>query len=178
MTEENLTNRDSESKTQICPMRKTAQDDLEGTTGQPGPRSSIVAGSKTAKSAQKRGRGRERTKTPKTYTAAQLRKIDAMAEAQCKDTTIAVAMGFDVDTFKRDLASRTEKQRAIGKAELHRLQMKRAKAGSDTMLIWTGKQHLEQRDKAETEHGVSDGLADLLREINGSRIVPGGGNAV
>jgi hypothetical protein len=103
-----------------------------------------------------------------------IEQIKQMASDQCKDCTIAAAMGIDEDTFRRDFASLTHKQRCLGKIELHKLQRKRARKGSDTMLIWLGKQHLEQKDKAETEHGVSDGLADLLREINGSRIVPGG----
>ena len=39
--------------------------------------------------------------------------------------------------------------RANGKMSLRRVQWARAQAGSDTMLIWLGKQILGQRDKFE-----------------------------
>ena len=61
--------------------------------------------------------------------------------------------------MKRD----PELQRAIdegrdqGRATLRRLQWQRAHAGSDTMLIWLGKQMLGQRDKAELEAYGKDG---------------------
>jgi hypothetical protein len=100
----------------------------------------------TARQYGKHPGGRPRTKTPVTWTKSQLAKIDAMAMDQCKDTTIADALGIDVDTFKAEFSSRTHKKRCLGKAELYRLQRGRAKKGSDTMLIWMGKQHLEQSD--------------------------------
>lgn len=154
MTEENWTNRDSEPKTQICPMRKTAQDDLEGTTGQIEARSSIVEGKQPAKSGKKRGRGRPRA----TFTAEQLRKIDAMAEAQCKDTTIALAIGVPVETFRQNLRERTEQKRAIGKVTVMLAQYEGCKVkgtgGMSERTFW-GKQHLGQSDKQGIEHSGS-----------------------
>jgi hypothetical protein len=42
-----------------------------------------------------------------------------------------------------------ERGRAAGKATLRRLQWQRANNGSDTMLIWLGKQLLGQKDRQE-----------------------------
>ena len=44
-----------------------------------------------------------------------------------------------------------DEARASGRATLRRLQWQRANGGSDTMLIWLGKQMLGQKDKVETE---------------------------
>jgi hypothetical protein len=44
-----------------------------------------------------------------------------------------------------------DETRASGRATLRRLQWQRANGGSDTMLIWLGKQMLGQKDKVETE---------------------------
>lgn len=45
------------------------------------------------------------------------------------------------------------------------MQWQRAKAGSDTMQIWLGKQLLGQRDKQAVEHGVDEGLEMILDRI-------------
>ena len=107
----------------------------------------------TARQNGKHPGGRPRTKSPAKWPEDWLRDIDAMAEAQCKDTTIAETLGVDVKLFQREFAKRTRQKRAKGKSELHRMQQKRAKKGSDTMLIWLGKQHLEQSDRQELNHG-------------------------
>lgn len=96
----------------------------------------------------KRGRGKPRTKTPAVYTKTQLRQIDAWAEAQCKDTTIAEALGVDVKAFQREFAKRTRQKRARGKACVLASQYKQALANA-TSAIWWGKQHLEQSDRAD-----------------------------
>ncbi len=118
---------------------------------------------------------RPRSKTPYTYTARQLATIDEMARAQCRDTTIAEALGFDPDTFRKDLGSRTHRQRAKGKIEAMKAQFRAAttSSGTPTDRVWFGKQHLEQKDKQEVEHGVTDAYAELMKELDGSRHYPG-----
>jgi hypothetical protein len=49
-----------------------------------------------------------------------------------------------------------ERGRGSGKMSLRRLQWKAAEAGQPTMLVWLGKQYLEQSDKTETK--VSGGI--------------------
>jgi len=112
---------------------------------------------------------------PKEFTEEQIKEIDDLAEAQCKDTTIAEALGIAIDTFRRHFASRTEHQRAIGKnrvmvAQYHGCLVNGT--GGMSERVWWGKQHLKQSDKQAIEHDVSDELGDLLREINGTRVLP------
>ena len=54
-------------------------------------------------------------------------------------------------TLHRNFASLCEKGRKLAEGQIRRKQFERAMAGSDTMLIWLGKQYLGQRDKHEVE---------------------------
>ena len=108
--------------------------------------------STTARQNGKHPGGRPRTKSPAVITPEMRKRIEEMARDQCKDLTISGALGIADDTFKREFAEITHKQRCKGKIELHKLQTKRARNGSDTMLIWLGKQHLEQKDKQDIAH--------------------------
>jgi hypothetical protein len=49
------------------------------------------------------------------------------------------------------LKAAMEKGRGSGRATLRRLQWQKASAGSDTMLIWLGKQMLGQKDHATVD---------------------------
>jgi len=103
--------------------------------------------------------GRPRTKTPKEYSAEQLALIDEMAEAQCKDTTIAERLGVDRECFKREFAQRTRQKRAEGKAKVMQAQYRGSLGtgkGAVTERIWWGKQHLAQTDRQDV---TSDGEA-------------------
>lgn len=118
---------------------------------------------------------RPRSKTPYEYSAEQLAIIDEMALHQARDCTIAEVLGIDHETFKKDMGSRTKRQRAKGKAEALKAQYLAATTpmGTPTDRVWFGKQHLEQKDKQEVEHGVTDAFAELMKELDGSRHYPG-----
>ena len=98
----------------------------------------------------------------KVFTEEQLARIDELAEAQCKDTTIAEALEIDPDTFKRHFAERTRQKRALGKATVMQKQYKGCmQPGAVTERIWWGKQHLEQKDRQD------------ISSDDGALIVPG-----
>jgi hypothetical protein len=69
--------------------------------------------------------------------------------------------------MKRDPAIREaiEQGQEAGKVSLRRRMHRRAMSGSDTMLIWMSKNRLGMRDRFETEHGVTKGLEQVLREL-------------
>ena len=102
----------------------------------------------TARQNGKHPGGRPRTKTPAMYSKSQLEQIDRMAEAQCKDTTIAVALGVDVDSFVREFAERTRRKRAEGKTTVMQSQFQQAQT-TPVGAIWWGKQHLGQTDRQD-----------------------------
>ena len=110
-----------------------------------------------AKRTTKKGPGRP----PRQFTATQIRKIDEMARAQCRDYTIAEALGIEGEVFKRHFAERCRQKRAQGKTAVLQAQFAAATAekGTPTDRIWWGKQYLEQSDKqkldAETEMALN-----------------------
>lgn len=84
-----------------------------------------------------------------TYSPELLEKIDNLAKDNHKTGTIAVALGLDEQTLERKCGIRMRQKRVEGKIELKRKQIEKAKAGDVTMLIWMGKNDLEQTDKQE-----------------------------
>jgi hypothetical protein len=97
------------------------------------------------------------------FTRAQVARIDQMAEAQCKDTTIAQVLGVDLHTFREHFLKRTQQKRDEGKSRVLEAQyhgaLKNGK-GAVTERIWFGKQHLEQTDRQEIDHSVTITLND------------------
>ena len=97
-----------------------------------------------------------------------------LCEIQCtgEECCAILAKGYDngkldYDTLnnalKRDghggFSEYFKKHSADGKASLRRVQFSTAKTGSVPMLIWLGKQHLDQRDKpAEGEPSEGAGV--------------------
>jgi hypothetical protein len=81
----------------------------------------------------------------------------------CTNEEIATLVGVERTTLWRRLEKDPELQRCLddgrneGRATLRRWQWQKAEAGSDTMLIWLGKQLLQQRDKHELEAYGKDG---------------------
>jgi hypothetical protein len=84
-----------------------------------------------------------------------------LASIGCTTAEIAVACDVNYDTLyhrmdlEPELRVAIDAGREVGRTTLRRLQWQRATAGSDTMLIWLGKQMLGQRDKIDTEATVS-----------------------
>ncbi len=111
-----------------------------------------------------------RPKAEPTLTPLQ---VEQMASFGCTDTEIAQLAGVSEGTIKRHFDPQLKKGRAELRRDLRSAQVKKAlgvfvertdKDGTtdvylsspdNTMLIWLGKQYLEQRDKTETKD-VSD----------------------
>lgn len=77
--------------------------------------------------------------------------IKKLAHIQCTQIEIASMLDVNVSTLKRDEEFCTIYKKGIeeGKMSLRRLQWKFADKGNVTMLIWLGKQYLDQKDKQE-----------------------------
>ena len=101
--------------------------------------------------------------------------VDAMCAIHCTGPEIAAVTGVSEDSLTRKCKQQHKilfaeyiRQKSLkGKASLRRRQWKAADAGDRTMLVWLGKQWLEQTDKIEqqTEHTGTMGLADEAREL-------------
>lgn len=81
--------------------------------------------------------------------------VEKLARIHCTMIEIASVCGCSVDTLERRFADAIKEGRERGKASLRRHQWKLARTGNATMLIWLGKQLLEQKDNLDLTN--SDG---------------------
>ncbi len=80
------------------------------------------------------------------FTVEQIELIDEHALHNCKDNQIATLIGISSNTFKQHFGERCKQKRAEGQAVKMKQQYDDK---TPTMLIWWGKQHLEQTDRQE-----------------------------
>jgi hypothetical protein len=85
------------------------------------------------------------------YIEIDQNKVYELAFAGNPDTDIARIVGCSVDTLNRRLQETLDLARAERRAELRNLQWKSAMKGDKTMLIWLGKQELDQTDRMTNE---------------------------
>lgn len=86
-------------------------------------------------------------------------KVDDMLEKQCEGTEIAGALGMHPNTFYNRVqyefdvgfSEYKQQKRESGKSLLRKKQFEVALEGNTTMLVWLGKQYLQQTDKVQTE---------------------------
>ena len=100
-----------------------------------------------------------------------VRKLCAM---QCTGEEIASFIDVDYDTLnaaakrehKMGFSDYFKKHSANGKISLRRKQYEVATSGNVPMLIWLGKQYLDQKDKQSNEHsGPNGGAIDLSLKV-------------
>lgn len=98
--------------------------------------------------------------------------VEKLASIMCTMNEIATFVGCSVDTLERRFADVIKRGQEKGRTSLRRFQYLAAEKGNTTMLIWLGKQWLNQKDKQEieqtTQHNISPvdlkELADLLKD--------------
>ena len=99
-------------------------------------------------------------------------KLDAMCAIHCTGEECAAILNIDYDTLNAALerdgnvgfSDYFAIKSAGGKMSLRRKQYDQAMTGNSTMLIWLGKQWLEQSDKRE-DTTPGDTIAEALFEI-------------
>jgi len=108
-----------------------------------------------------------------------LEELDKLCAMQCTEAEVAGWFGVSVDTIERRVIEMTgvgfaeyfKQKRGKGKVSLRRKQMQVALGGNPTMLIWLGKQYMDQKDKQEIEHsGSIDFYSNLTPEDRMARI--------
>lgn len=101
----------------------------------------------------------------KPMSDKEFEQLVAMIRIQCTRDEICDVLNMSETTLNRRLKERGEhnfealykKHSGEGKASLRRMQWKAAEAGNPTMLVWLGKNMLDQKDKVEQDHTSSDG---------------------
>lgn len=76
-------------------------------------------------------------------------QVEKLASIGAKNNEIADFYNCSTDTIERRFAAELTKGRANLRLSLRRWQLKAAEKGNAAMLIWLGKQLLEQSDKTE-----------------------------
>lgn len=92
-------------------------------------------------------------------------QVQKLASIGCTNKEIADILGCSHDTLTRRFSEDLETGRSQGKASLRRKQYELAMSGNAAMLIWLGKQVLNQSEKQEiTQTGPI--VVDLTRKEN------------
>jgi hypothetical protein len=87
-------------------------------------------------------------------------QVEQLAALFCTQEEIGSVVGCSPDTLQRRFAARMKRGRERGKASLRRRQYARAMEGNPTMLIWLGKQHLDQTDVSRVQVDDLSKLSD------------------
>lgn len=92
--------------------------------------------------------------------------VEKLAMMQCTQEEMASFLGISLRTFTRDekCMELYEKGKLDGRITLRRAQFQKASSGNTTMLIWLGKQYLNQKDKVENEDNQL--LANNIKTLN------------
>jgi len=85
-------------------------------------------------------------------------QVAQLAEDGARNTDIADVMGCDEGTIRKRFSEILRKSRSRRRMQIRKLQMLCASSGNPTMLIWLGKQELDQTDKQELK---SDGQINI-----------------
>jgi transcriptional regulator with XRE-family HTH domain len=102
-------------------------------------------------------------------------QVYRLAKIGCTQHDIAEFFGVDQSTISRRFASEFAQGRAAMRVSLHRLQYKRAVAGSDRMLIHLGQTELGQAAPSKAE--VTLTVTDAMRVVDQVERALGGDDA-
>lgn len=105
-------------------------------------------------------------------TDVEWKTVDEMLMAGCLGTEVAAYYGIHPDTFYKKVEQQKgmgftaylQEKRSKGDALLRTKQYEKALKGDNTLLIWLGKNRLEQRESPQ-EHTVNEDVKKDLSQI-------------
>jgi precorrin-6B methylase 2 len=92
------------------------------------------------------------------------KQVQKLASFGLTNKEIAEALAYDENTMKRNFEIFLIKGRANLKQRLKNKQIQVAIGGNVVMLIWLGKQYLDQKDKMEESGGLNINVTRTLLE--------------
>jgi len=102
------------------------------------------------------------------------KKVQLLAGMFCTGEEIASVLDVDYDTLNSRILEKfgvpfseyIKRYNQTGKASLRRMQYKSAQEGNSTMLIWLGKQYLNQKDKKDIDGNLKlNVISEVFQEI-------------
>ena len=94
------------------------------------------------------------------------KQVEKLASFGLTNKEIAEALGYDDTTLKRKFENFLIKGKANLKQRLKRKQIQVALGGNVSMLIWLGKQYLDQKDKMEESGDYNLNVTRTILEDN------------
>jgi len=98
--------------------------------------------------------------------------VEKLSTIQCTQAEIASILAISTKTLQRDEEFCRIYKKGIeqGKSSLRRLQWKAAENGNTTMLVWLGKQYLQQREpkqeiNLDTNKEVIEQIQNLTNKL-------------
>lgn len=122
-----------------------------------------------------RAAGNHGGRRKKRITKKEWGSVDYMCMIHCTGEEIAGVLGIDYDTLNRNckeqkgksISEYIKERQKNGKMSLRRAQWKAAEKGNVTMLIWLGKQWLNQTEKKEVTTTI-DAKDNFIEAISDS----------
>lgn len=96
--------------------------------------------------------------------------VEKLANIQCTEAEIAEILEISTRTLQKDSEFLRTYKKGLesGKSSLRRLQWRAAEKGNPTMLVWLGKQYLNQKDKSEIEqHNKNTEMPTIVVDDSG-----------
>jgi hypothetical protein len=92
------------------------------------------------------------------------RKVEQLAMVGCSHEEISLITGIHRNTLERNYSATIKAGTAKRNHSLRKMQYEAAKRGNVVMMIWLGKQWLNQRDRGPFDE-IEDPLGELLRDF-------------
>jgi hypothetical protein len=92
------------------------------------------------------------------------RKVEQLAMVGCSHEEIALITGIHRNTLERNYSATIKAGTAKRNGSLRKMQYEAAKRGNVVMMIWLGKQWLNQRDRPALDE-FEDPLGELLKDF-------------
>ena len=105
-------------------------------------------------------------KPKKKLELSEEQRIEKLASYGLTNKEISEALGYDENTLKRNFEIFITKGKANLKERLKRKQIQVAMQGNVTMLIWLGKQYLEQKEKVEESGELKLTVVRTISQMN------------
>lgn len=99
-------------------------------------------------------------------------EVVRLASRGAKNAELAAYFGVDEETISRRFAKILTKTRSIRRMHLRGVQTDKALGGDTTMLIWLGKNDLDQTDKVEQQHSGGVTINVVYEDIEPSAAAP------
>lgn len=105
-------------------------------------------------------------------TEEQWETINSLCTIHCTGEEIAGVLEIDYDTLNARIKDKYtigfsdyyKRHQGAGKASLRRMQWKAAEEGNTTMLVWLGKNVLDQTDKQHIEQHITQSPIQVIED--------------